>query len=123
MSLKNNLSTHLKQLRLLRRMTICEFSESIGIGKSSLQNMEAGRCNPRLDTVDLIENNLNLEEGSLLSPDANARPLPPLNHPQLLLASIPALCKLKREKRPRAYTLISEIIDLYEEDEYHDTDS
>ena len=118
MSLGNNLSIHLKQLRQLRQMTICEFSATIGIGKSSLQNMEAGRCNPRLDTVTLIENNLNLEEGSLLSPSINQESLPCLDEPKMLLAAVPALCRLEREKLPLVYALLSQIIELYEEDNH-----
>ncbi len=113
MSLKENFFSQLKMHRTFQGKTHVEFSDAIGIAKSSLQSFEAGKGNPTLDTVSVIAKNLDVEEATLLSPPGNV-PLTGLDAPRLLLSSIQGLRRLRREKRPEALRLICKITDLFD---------
>ena len=111
MSLKKNLSIQLKRIREMQKKNIVEFSESLGIAKSTLQRLEAGQANPTLDLIAVIEKNLNLEEGSLLLDpcDRYATILPLLN-------DIPVLKTLSPENRVAACNLLLELVKLFDEE-------
>lgn len=96
MPLQENLAANIKRIRQFHQLSLAELAESAGVGKSSLQAIEAGNANSRLDTVETIEQNLSLEEGSTLAspPDTD---LPALDAPKLLLSSVPALRRLPPE--------------------------
>ncbi len=113
MSLKENFAAQLKLLRSFHGKTTAEFSTSIGIAKSSLQSFESGEGNPTLDTISLIAQNLDVDDTVLVSPPDDL-PLSKLDASRLLLASVPAFCMLRRERRSRALRLISELTDLFD---------
>ena len=112
MSLKDNLSSQLKLYRKLRNETIVEFSSSLGIAKSTLQEFEVGKGNPTLDTIDTMEKNLHIDEGSLLSGKEHV----PASFGDMkrLLSAVPALSALPAEKRPEALRLLSRLAALYD---------
>lgn len=65
---QNNFSTTIKRIRLLKGMSMREFSEEIGIALSSLVEYEAGRRIPRGDTISHISERLNIPPSALISP-------------------------------------------------------
>lgn len=109
MSLCRNLATNLKTIRSFQNKTIAGFSETLGIGRSTLQELEAGKGNPTLATVSLMEANLHLPPGALLSRGA-AVPLPHLTAVRMLISSSPLLFNLPPTKRQRAGELLCEIL-------------
>ena len=111
MSLKITLATQLKALRKLKSMTVVEFSDSLGIAKSTLQDFEAGRGNPTLETIALMEKNLGVEEGFLLS--SNAGPISIAQEDaRLLLSTIPVLERLSSQRRTDACNLLIQLSEL-----------
>lgn len=66
MELKQNLSRNLKALRNMSNQSLTDFAEEIGIGKTTLCDIEKG-CSSSLDTVDTISKHLNLPSVALLS--------------------------------------------------------
>lgn len=66
--LMKNLANNLKALRLASGKTLDEFSEELCIARSTLQELEAGRSNSRMDTVQIIADKLELPAIVLLSP-------------------------------------------------------
>lgn len=67
MELRQNLSDNLKVLRQAREATLEGFSLDIGISRSTLQEIEAGKANATLDTVDTIAAHLGVSPLDLLS--------------------------------------------------------
>lgn len=111
MSLKSNLATRLKALRKLQGKTVVEFSDSLGIAKSTLQELEAGRGNPTLGTIALMEKSLGVEEGFLLAGKAASLSAAQADARQLL-AAIPALGRLSPRRRAEACRLLIELSEL-----------
>ena len=109
MSLCRNLATNLKTIRSFQNKTIAGFSEALGIGRSTLQELEAEKGNPTLATVSLMEANLDLPPGALLSSGAGT-PLPQLTAVRLLICSSPILFNLPPAKRRRPGELLCEIL-------------
>lgn len=107
MELKKNLSYNLKTLRKLRSKSLVEFSDEIGIAKSTLQNMESGK-NTTLDTVDFISEHLNISPIVLLSgeePD-DCKKL------EQILATADWYRTSSREKQIRIRALLNELMEL-----------
>lgn len=107
MELKKNLSYNLKTLRKLRSKSLVEFSDEIGIAKSTLQNMESGK-NTTLDTVDFISEHLNISPIVLLSgeePD-DCKKL------EQILATADWYRTSSREKQIRIRVLLNELMEL-----------
>lgn len=93
MTLMGSFSNNLKKLRTDRGKTVEQFAKILGIGKSTLQNFEAERGNPTLATICIIERNLNLSAGEILSKPGE-KGLPQINYDRALLRSIIGLaCK------------------------------
>lgn len=74
MAIRENLADKLKQIRKQRGLSITEFSEELGIARSSLQTMLNGTANPRADTIEVIAKRLGIDPVFLLSasPDTPA---------------------------------------------------
>lgn len=66
MLLSNYLSNYMKALRLQRNESITEFAEALGISRSETQRLLSGTCNPRLDTIEYIAKNLDVDPRELL---------------------------------------------------------
>lgn len=67
-NLKQNLSANLKAIRLAQKKSMVDFAEQLGIARSTLQDIENGQCNTRLDTIEVISQSLKLDPSFLLSP-------------------------------------------------------
>ena len=75
MAICENLAHRLHAIRTERGMTITEFSELLGIARSSLQQILSGRGNPRMDTVEHIARRLEMDPLSLLSDCPGSPPI------------------------------------------------
>ena len=62
----NRLSANLKKIKDERNATYVEFAEELGIGKSTLQGLISRTETPRLDTIMLIAEKLNIPVPELL---------------------------------------------------------
>ena len=69
MELRQNFSQNIHALRLARQSTLEEFSYEIGIGKTTLQEIENGKSNSTLDTIETIACKLQIHPLSLLAKD------------------------------------------------------
>lgn len=87
MTLMGNFSKNLKRIHTDRGKTVEQFAKILGIGKSTLQNFEAERGNPTLATICVIERNLNLSEGEILSKPGD-KGLPEIDYNRAFLCSI-----------------------------------
>lgn len=67
MSMNQNLATNLRRIRKMNHATLEEYAFNLGIGKTTLQEIEKGKTNTTLNTVDLIAQNLEIDSLSLLS--------------------------------------------------------
>ena len=77
MEYARNLSKNLRAIRGFKRQV--EFSEEIGITKSTLQSLEKGTTSARLDTLELISSRLGIPVSVLLTDE-----LTPVEHSVLL---------------------------------------
>ncbi len=94
-------------LRIRRRLSIAEFSEELGISRSSMQDLLNGNGNPRMDTLEHIAARLHMEPAALFSctfSDAQTETA------LLLLQSLDAFSSLSEEKRKHAAELLLELI-------------
>lgn len=101
-SLNENLSRNLRLLYTLRRETertnLAEFSNELGIGHTTLQNILRQTCNLTLDTVDLIAERLDFPALQLL---ADQYPETDLTRGALLLELVGMCGRLTPERRMR----------------------
>lgn len=67
MRLQDILAQRLREIRQARGLTIQQFAEELAIARSSLQSILRGNSNPRIDTVELIAQNLHMTPAELLS--------------------------------------------------------
>lgn len=107
MELKHHLSESLKLLRKERDATLDEFSADIGISRSNLQEIEQGRANATLDTVDIIAQNLGVSALELLS----AKPDTP-RQIRSLISTVELFALLPAEKQTLAVYHFTALIEL-----------
>jgi len=67
MAISEYLSNHLNRIRKELGLSITEFSEKLGIARSSLQALLNGTGNPRCDTIEQIAKVLHTDCASLIS--------------------------------------------------------
>lgn len=67
MAICKTLGKNLNRVRLDRGLSITEFSEELGIARSSLQSILNGTGNPRSDTIEHIAGRLCTDYRALLS--------------------------------------------------------
>ena len=67
MAICENLGDHLNRIRKAKGQSITEFSEELGISRSSLQSILNGTGNPRSDTIEQIANHLKMDYHALLA--------------------------------------------------------
>ena len=72
MAICEALGDHLNRIRKDRGLSITEFSEELGIARSSLQAILNGTGNPRSDTIEHIAANLNIDYRTLLTEPADS---------------------------------------------------
>lgn len=76
MALCKNLGDRLNRIRKAQGLSITEFSEQLGIARSSLQTILNGTGNPRSDTIEQIAGHLNLDYQVLLMGPQTPEPNP-----------------------------------------------
>lgn len=111
MTLQENLSNMMNAIRTSRKQSIAEFSEELGISRSSTQELLKGTGNPRMDTVEHIAGRLNVDPLTLLSCSYSEKQL---ESTLLLLKTIDAFSKLPDEKKLKFASLFQELILLME---------
>ena len=67
MGLKQNFSENIRSFRTSRGSSLEEFADIIGIGKTTLQDIENGKANSTLDTIETIAKGLNVDPIVLLA--------------------------------------------------------
>lgn len=68
MGILDNLAYHLQAYKDDHRLSLDELSSKLGVGRTTLYNCLHKKCNPCLNTVDLIANQLGISAEALLSP-------------------------------------------------------
>ena len=68
MSIRENLSIRLQEIREERGLSITDFSEELEISRTLLQAILSGKANPRADTIEHIAEKLQISPISLLAP-------------------------------------------------------
>ena len=109
MTLQQNLSNSMKAIRSIRKTSITEFSEEIGVSRSEAQEILRGKSNPRLDTIQCIADNLNLDPIVLISPSLSEEQL---EIRLLLLQSFDFFNELSHENQVKVSSLLNEFISL-----------
>ena len=103
----HNLSQNIKMLRKEMGKNLEEFASDSGVGRGTVQDIESGRANVTLDTVDIMAEHLGVSARFLLDgPGGTHR----LAHE--LLGTIRLFCMLPLEKRERAVYHFQELITL-----------
>ena len=60
MKIQENIKCNLRSIMKKRNLSLTEFAEDLGIGRSSLQRYLDGNSNPRADTIQLFADRLNI---------------------------------------------------------------
>lgn len=107
MELKQNLSENLKLLRKEKDATLECFSADIGISRSNLQEIEQGKANATLDTVDTIARNLGISPFELL-----VRRLDIPQQIKYILGTLEQFSRLSAEKQELAVYHFSALVNL-----------
>lgn len=106
---QENLSAKLKALRALRGKSLEEFSEELQVSKTTLQEIESGKGNPTLVTLQLIAKNLGIPASALLgdTPDTSE-----LLTSQLILSALSFVQSLPEERRTLVFRLFDQLVVL-----------
>lgn len=81
MSARKNFAQRLRIAMRIRNSTLTEFSDEVGIGKSTLHGYFKGTSTPSLDTVDYIAEHMGCSAAELISdPEAEATLYAPEMH-------------------------------------------
>ena len=113
-TLKKSLSISIRTLRRKRRASLEEFSEELGIGRSTLQDIEAEKSNATLDTVQQIADQLEVSPLTLLGE---------LEHPacsQLeweAVRNLGIFCTLSREEQLLVMEKLQRLADILRQEE------
>src|SRR4051812_20884990 len=65
-----------RQARLARKMTLSALGEASGLSKGFISQVESGRSNPSLDSLERIASSLGLPLAGLLHDSSRPRPAP-----------------------------------------------
>nr|WP_305146633.1 helix-turn-helix transcriptional regulator [Anaerovorax odorimutans] len=98
-------------IRTSRGQSISEFSEELGISRSSAQKLLKGTGNPRMDTVEHIAGRLEVDPLTLLSFSSSEKHL---ESALLLLKTLDTVSELPSEKKLKFASLFQELILLME---------
>ena len=101
-----NFANNLELIRNIRKTTLYEFSQELGIPKSTLQSL-LREGNTTLDTAIRIANNLNLSVDALLENDLEPEKCDMLT---MLLKSLAWFSKKSPEQRLRLKSCIEELL-------------
>ena len=109
MNLHDNFSTNVRMYRSFYHKTLEEFSEILGIGKSTLQEIERGNCNPTLSTISQVAGALSTSPIELLF---TAYDPVEFRTAHAVLPFIAAFQVLNDAEQQRAERLLSELLTL-----------
>lgn len=109
MVLHQNLSNAINTIFLERKQTLTNFARELDISRCCLHDILNGTANPRLDTVEHIAKNLNLDSQALISSSSTSNQL------QFFSALLPAdsvIQKLPDEKQVQFVSIITEMMNV-----------
>lgn len=107
MDLQKNFSNSIKFIKASRNKSITDFSEELGIARSSLQTILKGDANPTIDTVEFIASRLQMDPLILLSTEKTYT-----DSAMLIAEAIRTVALLDNEQRQRFLTLFQEMVQL-----------
>lgn len=114
MTLQQNLSNSMNIIRSSKKQSITEFSEEIGIARSEMQKILNGTCNLRMDTLEHIADQLQIDSAALISSS-------PYNlHFDFLLSVLQKFeffSKLSEEKQRKFVDLLDQLLLLISSDQ------
>lgn len=99
------LSQNVKMLRKEKKKNLEEFASESGVGRSTVQDIESGKANVTLDTVDTMAFHLGVSTLELLSVRQGAI--------RVLLNSLDKFASLSSEKQEKAMGLFQELLALF----------
>ncbi len=111
MQLQKNLAISLGQIRAQKGGSVSDFSEQLGIARSSLQMLLQGRGNPRLDTVEYIAEKLQVNPAVLLCGCDVQEQVLALEY---LLRTINSVSRLSEERQRQLAILLRELLSLWD---------
>lgn len=103
----------MKAFRKLHRSSIEEFAEETGISKTYVQNVEKGKANPTLGTVQQIGENLGVPPVSLLMEEYSDDQFMVAYK---LLETLDSFQKLDQERRKESVMLLDRLVRLLFQD-------
>ena len=109
MGLKKNLAYNIKLMRLIKNASLEEFADEIGVSRTTLFNIEKGKGNITIETIEHISQNLEISPLSLLS---DAGGVSKLNHAEVLLKSLKDLTFMSETDRMEALMLMNRLAEL-----------
>ncbi|MDQ3499413.1 MAG: helix-turn-helix domain-containing protein, partial [Actinomycetota bacterium] len=68
-SISDSVAANMRRLRAERGLTLSELGRRSKVGKATLSNLEAGRGNPRLETLWALAVAFDVSFGQLLEPE------------------------------------------------------
>lgn len=111
MQLQKNLAISLGQIRAQKNKSVSDFSDQLGIARSSLQLLLQGRGNPRLDTVEYIAERLLVNPEVLLCGRNAQEQVQALEY---LLRTINPVGGLPEERHRQLAILLWELLSLWD---------
>jgi len=105
-----NLSERLNEIRKEKNRSVVEFAEELGISRSSLQSLLSGRGNPRIDTIEYIAQQLDVDALELLSPWGEEATQRQAQHLANVICSTARLTAVQRQELMASLLEISEMI-------------
>lgn len=113
MDLKHNFSNNIKNLRIAKNFTLEEFADEIGVGKTTLQDIENGKSNSTLDTILKIADRLGMNPLLLLT---NFQTSEEYILTMIIVQSIDRFCDLSETQQIEVVGHIRSIINLIMKD-------
>lgn len=74
----DNLGIKLKNLRVSRKLTLVELSKMSGVGKSTISDIENGKINPSISTIEKLTSSMNIDSSLLFTSNQKIK-IEPLN--------------------------------------------
>lgn len=109
MDIRQNLSAKIRTLRSLKRISLEEFAAELGIGKTTLQEIESCKSNFTAETINIIARSLETPPSALLSEDLSPREFYTAT---LLLRGLECFNRLSAEERREAARLFDSLTRL-----------
>lgn len=107
MLLQRNFSNAMTVIKTARKLSITDFSEEIGISRSSMQEILKGTCNPRISTIEYIADNLGVHPAGLLFPGCSNSQL---EFSLILLQTLETFSDLPEDRQREAAELLCQLL-------------